>query len=489
MREHPQDFNLIPQDTILLKEDGSIVSISRSLTDFFQERCIDLPDSQGLMGTSYLSLWENVLNESPDKERFLEDVKRLLSKQIRNLVIDLQGCNQIGMATIFLHRLDLLDIKGYILIQHIDITRFVKTEHRHLALVQSKGQELLNLVYKDPTTQLPNRFVLIDRLNELITRAKRYRSKFAVMFVDIDNFKKINESLGHEAGDILLKESSKRLKDALRDSDIIARFGGDEFAIVLYELEKLENTATVAQRIINSISDPFYIKEQDIYVTVSVGIATYPEDGDNTETLLRNTETAMFYAKSLDKNNYQFFNKMMNQHAFERLKLENDIRRAIENDEFILHYQPQIALPSGKIVGVEGLLRWFHPNMGSISPLKFIPIAEETGLIIPLSELVFKKAVEQLSKWLQSGFTPGVLAVNVSFKHFRQKNFSDFILEVLERNDVDPSLIELELTESILMHDVQSVVATLQRLRERGIQISIDDFGTGYSSLNYLKNL
>lgn len=485
----PYNLSSIPDDTVLLNEDGNIVSISKSLSDFFQQRCIDLPDFKGLKGVHYISIWEELLKTSPDKERLIGDIKRLVAQDIKNCVVEVNGCNEYSTVTLFLHILIIPELNGYVFIQHIDISKFVVNQNKRFNQTQMKEHEVFEIAYKDPVTSLANRFLLIDRLNQIIMRSKRYRSKFAVMFVDIDNFKKINESLGHEAGDLMLKETSLRLKDAVRDSDIVARFGGDEFAIVIHDLEKLENTATVAQRIIKSMGEAFDIKQQEVYVSASIGIATFPDDGDTAEILLKNTETAMFYAKSLDKNNYQFFNKAMNQYALERLMIENDIRRAIENDEFVLHYQPQICISTGKIVGVEALLRWLHPLKGSISPLKFIPIAEETGLIIPLSEIVVRKATEQLSNWIASGILPGVIAVNISFKHFKQHNFSDFLFNEINKNSIDPSMIEIELTESILMHDVQTVVKTLQGIREKGIQVSIDDFGTGFSSLNYLKNL
>ncbi|MCX8028069.1 MAG: EAL domain-containing protein [Thermodesulfovibrionales bacterium] len=492
MSKIQNDLKVIPDDTVLLSKDGRVLYISQSLFDFFQERCVDIPDYDDLTGFYYISLWENILSNIDSKRQILDDIGKLLSREIKSLVIEISGCEGKGSVNLFLHNLKIPKLKGYNLIQHIDISKFLgskQTVKPNLSSLHLNEQEIFKLAYQDPVTDLPNRFLLIDRLNQIIARSRRYRSKFAIMFVDIDNFKKINESLGHEAGDIMLKETSRRLKDAVRDSDIVSRFGGDEFAIVIHDLEKLESTVTVAQRIIKSISTPFKIKGQDIYVTASVGIATFPDDGDSSDLLLKNTETAMFYAKSLDKNNYQFFNKTMNQFALERLKIENDIRRAIENDEFVLHYQPQIEISTGKIVGVEALIRWLHPTKGSISPLKFIPIAEETGLIIQISEIVFKKATEQLSEWIQSGINPGVLAVNISFKHFKQHNFSDFIIYQVDRSRIEPSQIELELTESILMHDVQSVVKTLKRFRDKGIHISIDDFGTGYSSLNYLKNL
>ncbi len=355
--------------------------------------------------------------------------------------------------------------------------------------IQQKEQALIKLAYNDPVTGLPNRVLFIDRLNQLIIRAKRYRIKFGVMFLDLDNFKKVNESLGYDIGDRLLKAASLRISPCLRDSDIVSRIGGDDFAIILSEIDRAENAVIAAQRIIKAMRDPFSLQGNVIYITASIGISIYPDDGDAPERLLKNAETAMYYAKTQEKNTYQFFNQSMNQYALEKLNVENDMRRAIENKEFLLHFQPQISIQTGKIVGAEALVRWLHPDKGQISPGKFIPVAEETGLIVPMSELIIKQAIEQAVLWTEIGLPAVTMAVNISLKHFKKADFADFVIETIHDAKVNPSMFELELTESILMQDVQGVISTLERFRGEGIQVSIDDFGTGYSSLSYLKNL
>ncbi|HIJ59435.1 MAG TPA: EAL domain-containing protein [Nitrospirae bacterium] len=355
--------------------------------------------------------------------------------------------------------------------------------------IKQKEQALINMAYNDPVTGLPKRALFMDRLIQLILKAKRYNKKIALLFIDLDNFKKINESLGYDIGDILLKEASERIKYCLRNSDVISRISADDYGIILSEIDKPENTQIVAERIIKAISSPFELKGNSAYITASIGISIFPEDGEDAEILFKNAEIAMNYAKSQDKNNYKFFNNAMNQHALERLKIENDLRMAIEQKQFILHFQPQISMKNGNIVGVEALVRWLHPEKGMIPPMKFIPIAEETGLIIPISELILFNAIKEIQGLQTIGLPQVSLAVNISLKHFKQPNFSDFIFTVLRETKIPPHMLELELTESIFMHDVNNVVKILRTFKDEGITISIDDFGTGYSSLNYLKNL
>lgn len=381
----------------------------------------------------------------------------------------------------------LFDINGNLTGYHFT-GREISDIQREKAIKQ-KEQALLNLAYNDPVTGLPKRSLFMDRLMQLILKAKRYNNKIALIFIDLDNFKKINESLGYDLGDILLKEASYRIKYCLRNSDVISRISADDYAIILSEIDKVENIPIVIDRIIRSLANPFELKGNQVYVTASIGISLFPEDGDDAEALLKNAEIAMNYAKSQDKNNYKFFNPTMNQYAFERLKIENDLRRAIERKEFVIYYQPQISMTKGDIVGVEALVRWKHPEKGMIPPLKFIPLSEETGLIIPLSEIIIQQALSEVVSWRDLGLPPVSVAVNISLRHFKQPNFTDFILKTIEETKIEPHNLEIELTESILMHDVNTVISILKNFKDKGITISIDDFGTGYSSLNYLKSL
>ncbi|MFO0752152.1 MAG: EAL domain-containing protein [Thermodesulfovibrionales bacterium] len=349
--------------------------------------------------------------------------------------------------------------------------------------------QLNHLAHHDPLTGLPNRMYFTNRLQQEVVRCRRYSHAMAVLFLDLDNFKKINDSLGHDVGDLLLKEAAERIRSCLRASDVVSRLGGDEFTIILPELEKNGGAAVVAQKIIGQVSRPFLIGQYDLYITVSIGIALYRLDGEDGDSLVKNADTAMYHAKSLDKNNYQFYNARMNTVTVERLALESELRKALENNEFVLYYQPQICIKSGQIIGVEALIRWQHPVRGMVPPMRFIPVAEETGLIIPISEWVIRTACAQNREWQKKGFPSLTMAVNISMKHFKQSNLLDLIDGTLRETKLDAVCLELELTESIVMHNIEAVIGILRKFRERGVHVSIDDFGTGYSSLNYLKRL
>ncbi|MBZ0158165.1 MAG: EAL domain-containing protein [Alphaproteobacteria bacterium] len=349
--------------------------------------------------------------------------------------------------------------------------------------------QLHHLAHHDPLTGLPNRMYFTGRLQQEVVRCRRYGHAMAVLFLDLDNFKRINDSLGHDIGDLLLKEAAERIRDCLRGSDIVSRLGGDEFTIILPELDRSEGAAVVAQKIIGQVSRPFPIRQYELYITVSIGIALYPLDGEDGDSLVKNADTAMYHAKSLDKNNYQFYNTRMNTVTVERLTIENELRKALENNEFELYYQPQISIKTGQIIGVEALIRWRHPTQGMVPPMRFIPVAEETGLIIPISEWVIRTACAQNRGWQEQGFPRITMAVNISMKHFKQPNLVELIDAVLRETKLDAECLELELTESIVMHNIEAVIGILRKFRDRGVHVSIDDFGTGYSSLNYLKRL
>jgi diguanylate cyclase (GGDEF)-like protein/PAS domain S-box-containing protein len=357
-----------------------------------------------------------------------------------------------------------------------------------ISLVERESQ-LERLAKHDPLTDLPNRLYFNSRLQEEILRSNRFKHSLAVMFLDIDDFKKINDSLGHDTGDILLKEVAQRIGESLRNTDIVSRLGGDEFTILLPELNLIEGAGIAAGKIIESVSKPYYIKDFELYVTISIGIAIYPDDGQDADTIVKNADTAMYDVKSKDKNSYQYYDSMMNKVTMERITLETDLRKAVENREFILYYQPQISMKTGQIVGLEALIRWNHPVKGMVPPIKFIPLSEQTGLIIPISEWVIKTACKQNKLWQENGFPKISIAVNISTKHFKQPNLIALITEALRDTKLEPECLELEITESMVMHNVESVIDILQKFRDAGLPISVDDFGTGYSSLNYLKRL
>jgi diguanylate cyclase (GGDEF)-like protein len=351
---------------------------------------------------------------------------------------------------------------------------------------RAADQRVVHMAHHDALTGLPNRTLFADRVGQAIARAHRRVGKLAVLFLDLDRFKNVNDSLGHAIGDLLLTAVAERLTTCLREEDTAARLGGDEFIISLPDVSDAGEAARVAGRILTELAKPFKIAAHQLHADGSIGIAMYPTDGDNAETLMRNADTAMYHAKESGRANSQFFNAQMTERVSRRLSTETDLRRALENGEFTLHYQPLIDLSSSRISGAEALLRWPQSDQRLMPPTEFIPIAEDTGLIIPLGEWVLLEACSQAQAW-QSRH-PGLrIAVNLSARQFRQKDLIGMIERVLGETGLAPSLLELELTESMLMHHAEETVVILNRLDEMGVHLAIDDFGTGYSSLSYLK--
>lgn len=343
------------------------------------------------------------------------------------------------------------------------------------------------LAHHDPLTNLPNRLLGKDRLEQAMSRADRTKSTAALLFLDLDQFKKVNDSLGHSVGDALLQAVSTRLQGCLRESDTLSRQGGDEFLILLEELRDGEAAARVAEAVLVALSQPFFLEEQELYISGSIGIAVYPDDGSDFDTLLKKADTAMYHAKDVGRNAFRFFTDQMNVDTTEYLNLRNGLRRGLERGEFILHYQPQISLLTGATVGVEALLRWQHPEMGLIPPARFIPVAEDSGLIVQLGAWVLKEACRQAAQWHRMGFQGLIVAVNLSAAQFKRGDLLKNVGSALEDAGLPPGYLELELTESILISDTAKILSMVDRLKQIGVKLSIDDFGTGYSSLAYLK--
>lgn len=339
----------------------------------------------------------------------------------------------------------------------------------------------------DPLTQLPNRRLFIDRLDQAIKTASREKSRLAVLFFDLDHFKTINDSLGHSIGDQMLIEVGVRISDCMREIDSVSRLSGDEFAAVISDISEIGDVITVVNKTIEVIRNTFKIGEYELHVTISIGISIYPDDGENYEILLKNADTAMYCAKSSGRDNFEFFSPSMSTQALERLALEGSLRKAVENNELLVFYQPQIQVDTGKIVGMEALLRWPHPEMGMIPPDKFIPLAEETGLIIPIGKWVLTEACRQNKAWQDQGLVTVPVAVNLSAVQFRQHNLLEIVQETLFETGLKARFLELELTEGLLMDCSEYNVTLLREFRQLGVHLSIDDFGTGYSSLSYLK--
>jgi diguanylate cyclase (GGDEF)-like protein/PAS domain S-box-containing protein len=357
-----------------------------------------------------------------------------------------------------------------------------------ISQLKRSEERLERLAHYDPLTQLPNRLLLLSRLEHVLERAERYRRRAAVLFIDLDNFKVINDSLGHPTGDALLSALARRLRGRLRDEDTLGRLGGDEFLVVLEDLERVEDVATVAEVLIRLLEQSFVLPAgEEVHISASIGISFYPDDGVTVTELIKNADIAMYQAKEQGRNTYRFYTASLSAAANQRLALEARLRRALANDEFVLYYQPQIDTNTNDLIGCEALLRWQSPEHGLVPPDRFIPLAEETGLILPIGEWVLRDACAQLKAWLDAGFPPLALAVNLSARQMRQADWVDRVAAILRETGLPPDFLKLELTESMLMEQGDQVVARLQALKDLNLKLSIDDFGTGYSSLAYLK--
>jgi diguanylate cyclase (GGDEF)-like protein len=409
-------------------------------------------------------------------------------------------------------------MRGVLDTQHIrsvdyELVRFGTVHHFEARLVATGASEVLGLVrdiserkrteeqirrlaYCDSLTGIPNRQAFLETLERELHRSKVGNKKFAVLFMDLDAFKRINDTLGHNVGDHLLKIVSERLRETIRPSDLVsrgdqshnlARLGGDEFTILIPDLERVENALNVAHRVKEAMRRPFLIEGNEIFVTASIGISLFPEDGDDCNSLLKYADTAMYHAKNCGKNNAKLYSSSLTMQIMSHVKLEVGLRKALKNEELYLLYQPQIDVRTNDIVGVEALVRWRHPERGIISPTEFIPLAEETGLIVPIGEWVIRTACNQARAWQRLAHRSVRMAVNLSAKQFKDENLTQIVVSALHDTGLDPKLLELELTEGTLMDDARATMSTLEQLRGIGVYLSIDDFGTGYSSMSYLK--
>jgi diguanylate cyclase (GGDEF)-like protein/PAS domain S-box-containing protein len=368
------------------------------------------------------------------------------------------------------------------------ITHFISTGKDVTERMQAQ-EKLEFMAQHDALTELPNRALLLDRLKQSIARARWHRRMVAVLFLDLDRFKTINDTLGHEAGDQLLQQLGGRFSRSVREGDTVARFGGDEFVILLDDVASDKDIGAVAQKVLDTLKAPFEIAQQHLYITASIGVSLFPNDGEDGATLLKHSDVAMYRAKEMGKNTYQFYSADMSARAFERLSLENSLRHALERHEFVLHYQPQYDVQTGRMFGVEALLRWQHPDFGLVPPADFIALLEETGLIVPAGEWVLEEAARQLHNWHAAGHRHLRLAVNLSPRQVQSGGLLGTVQRVLNRMPDESGWLELEITESLLVQQSQMQMETFESLRALGVRLAIDDFGTGYSSLSYLRRL
>lgn len=358
-----------------------------------------------------------------------------------------------------------------------------------ISSLKRSEEQLYYLAHHDPLTDLPNRMLFNDRLEHAMVRARREKYRLALLFLDLDRFKNINDGFGHPTGDKLLQEAARRIVRQVREEDTVARLGGDEFVVLMEGIAESGDAAILATKLVDTFSRSFSIDDRELHVTVSIGISIFPEDGNDATLLIRNADAAMYRAKEEGRNDFQFYTRELTSRAFEKVLLETSLRRALEREEFCLYYQPQFSLATGEITGAEALLRWKHPAMGLLLPAKFIQLAEETGIIFPIGEWALRAACAQMRQWQLEGFPLKLISVNISQTHFQRGDLGETVTGALNETGLDPCNLELEITESILTNSPERAIAALSRLRKMGVSVALDDFGTGYSSLSHLKNL
>ena len=464
VRRQTQMLNQIHDSVITMDLDGYITGWNRGAEKLFGY------EQSEIIGKNILALYVDTDEDDPLFNAFLENGSHEMTVRRR------KKSGEIFWASVSLsvaqdEEGNPSGLIGYV----VDISERKEAEH-----------QIYRLAYYDSLTGLPNRTLFYSLLEQALTEAHRNRTHGALLFLDLNRFKNINDSFGHTSADIILKEVSHRLSMTLRDEDIVSRLGGDEFVIALPEIRRTEHAGHVAQKLLAALAEPFFIEQHEVLLSASIGISIFPQDGRDTETLIKNADVAMYRAKKLGSSTHVFYSQEMNLRSLDQLKLEGNLRRAIDRGEFHLYFQPQLDLASGRINGAEALLRWQHPEHHQISPAQFIPVAEETGLIIPIGEWVIDAACRQVRKWLDQGLPPVRIAVNLSARQF-SASLPKTILGIIARHGIPSDSLELEITESMLMHNADSVVAMMREFGEAGILMALDDFGTGYSSLSYLK--
>lgn len=410
-----------------------------------------------------------------------DQLQRLVSGEVNHFEMEQTCCQEKEPATWLRVRLTFLN----------------SHEHQHCLLLEATNittekeaeDKLSHMAYHDPLTGLANRNRLEQFINHLLAQSRRHQESFALVLVDLDRFKNINDTIGHDAGDLLLQVVADRLKSTIRNTDVVARLGGDEFVLVITDVYKSESVALIAEKILKAVIQPVVIKGQELYITTSIGISLYPFDGQNIQTLLKNADLALYRAKDHGKNTYQFYTMEMTTKAQERMALQNALGHALVKEEFLLNYQPKLDLKTRNITGLEALLRWSNKKYSLITPDEIVELSEETGLIVPVSEWVLHTGCQQLKKWHSMGFKNLSLAVNCSARQFKQVNFADTIMSIVSEHGLSPQFIELEVTEKIIMQDPDHILRALYAIRDLGAKVVIDDFGTGYWSLNNLRKL
>ena len=469
-------LNALSQQLCVLDETGTIIAVNNAWRDFAIAnggRVTSVSE-----GANYLAVCDAVTAGRADEgPSFAEGIRAVLSGE-RDIFEIEYACHSPLQQRWFIAKVAPFSGDG---------PRRAVITHSDISGRKSAEEQLLYQAHYDHLTNLPNRLLFRDRLENALAQAQRNRRITGVLFIDLDRFKVVNDTLGHLFGDQLILLVSQRLIECLRDGDTVCRLGGDEFAVLLPDLMAADDANQVVQKIEAALAEPFYLDGNDTFVSASIGIAIHPGDGEDADTLIRNADTAMYSAKALGGNNHQFYSATMNKLAVQRMRLESSLRRALERGEFLLYYQPKLGVRQGEICGAEALLRWKHPERGLVSPAEFIPLLEETGLILPVGLWVLETACAQMRTWREAGLALPSIAINLSARQFQQADLDVRIRDIIAASGIAPQDIELEITESMLMLDPQQAVAMLAKLKQLGVRISVDDFGTGYSSLAYLK--
>ncbi|OAH59697.1 PAS domain S-box protein [Domibacillus aminovorans] len=474
VRKSEEKYRLITENSSdlisTIDEEGNLLYISPSHTVLLGHDLVE-------MESSPLFQWVH----EEDRQSVIDSIQDMITKgkgssQLEFRILAKSG-NYIDVEAKVNSIFDPFGIVKNLVLVMRDITERKKTE-----------QTIYHLAYHDTLTELPNRRLFMDCLRKEVNQANSVRSQLAVMFVDVDRFKHINDSYGHEIGDLILIETAKQIKECLHSTDLVARIGGDEFTILLTNVSDTERVETIAQRIKDSFQVPIESGGKVYNLSCSIGISLFPSDGKDVDELLKRADMALYAVKEQGRNGYLFFHPDMEERSLERILLENELKKAIQQKQFYIEYQPKMNLTSGQLIGMEALVRWNHPELGRISPGKFIPVAEETGLILPLGEWVLRQGCKQNKDWQNQGYPPLRVSINLSTRQFYQSNLLDKIKGILNETGLEPEWLELEITESIFT-DIDQAVVILQEIRELGVHISIDDFGTGYSSFSYIKHL
>jgi diguanylate cyclase (GGDEF)-like protein/PAS domain S-box-containing protein len=469
-------LNALSEHICVVDEAGQLLAVNTAWSNYANDQAGPTPIDW--TGYNYLTVCDAAATHGIEDARLLaQGMRAVLAGTIEEFHLEYR-CGPPGQPSWFVARLTRFPQDGptRVVVAHENIT-----EGKHVQ------KHLTYLAHYDSLTGLPNRVLFYDRLKQVLLQAGRNNWIVGVMFIDLDHFKTVNDTLGHAAGDNLLQQASRRIVDSLRANDTVGRLGGDEFGVFLPNLSTQQDAAMLAEKITHALSAPFVLGATEIFVTPSIGITLYPLDGNNADGLISSADTAMYRAKELGRNGHQFFTPHMSALLSAHVRLENALRKALERQELSLQYQPQVDIASGRLIGVEALLRWHHPEMGVISPARFIPVAEETGLIVPVGAWMLQVACAQNKAWQRAGLAPIVMAVNLSARQFKHSDVRTLVSEVLQKTGLDGRYLELEVTEGIAMENTEALIATMVSLKELGVRLSLDDFGTGYSNLAYLK--